>query len=53
MASPQASATDSASGSGSKKQGNNLDDMLMWLGIDEDEIVDLVFEGEEDFRNKV
>jgi hypothetical protein len=48
MASPQASATDSAIGSGSKKQGNNLDDMLMRLGIDEDEIDDLVFEDEED-----
>jgi hypothetical protein len=38
---------DSTSGSRSKKQGN-LDDMLMRLGIDEDEIDDLVFEDEED-----
>jgi hypothetical protein len=45
MASSQVSATVSGRGSGLKKQGD-LDDLLMRLGIDEEEIDDLVFEDE-------
>jgi hypothetical protein len=46
MASPAASSTDKLSGSGTKKT-EGIDDMLQRLGIDEEEIDDLVFEEEE------
>jgi hypothetical protein len=46
MASPAASTTNQGSGSGSKKM-EALDDLLNRLGIEEDEIDDLIFEEEE------
>jgi hypothetical protein len=46
MASPAASTTNQASGSGGEK-AEGLDDLLNRLGIEEDEIDDLIFEEEE------
>jgi hypothetical protein len=43
MAEPASSSTTRGSGSGSKKP-DDLDDLLQRLGIDEDEIDDLIFE---------
>jgi hypothetical protein len=47
MPSSEASATDHTREPSSQNQGN-LDDLLLRLGIDEDEIDDLVFEDEEE-----
>jgi hypothetical protein len=46
MASPASSSTAGPSGSGSKKS-ETIDDQLQCLGIEDDEIDDLVFEEEE------
>jgi hypothetical protein len=45
MSSPASNSTNKPSGSGSKKT-TGLDDLLQRLGIDDDEIDDLIFEEE-------
>jgi hypothetical protein len=52
MTSPATSTTDQVSGSGTKK-AEAIDEMLRRLGIEEDEIDDLVFEEEESILKEV
>jgi hypothetical protein len=51
MASP-ANSSNQASGSGSK-QSETLDAMLLRLGIEEDELDDLIFEEEESISKEI